>query len=729
MNSPARSLAVRFAIGTLMLTAFSNLSVAAGWVGKFPPNSVTPVSDRRNHVFYVGEPVVFMLAGKRLDRYEVRDYWGTLIDQGPATDKITLKAQLPGWYKLYVYAQPKKPEKPKGELDSLLDDKKEAKPESTVKEAPAPAPKGPSPEELWGDIVGGTMFVIFRRDPHFPDMPNKEEPGGRGGDEVARGVTGMGPQRHSVDTVKLDDSIKNLEFDVAIDKKWYLPYDPARKRSLMVAFPNGTKDIDGVRRIVEHFKSDVQYWEPRNEPNYGSSGADFVVKEMRPFYDTIKAVDPKLKVMGPGTVAIGPQLQPWLEDFFKAGGARYIDVFSFHFYNGMNGDLWLARRSMDSLTALLKKYDVDGLEKWQTEQGYFACVYGAYQPRLQARWTMLEMMIFEQYGLPKEHNHLWYDVSHGFWDFPTWWENDDGSFNPAALLMRVWSEELFGKQFSKRLDFGPEGNRLYIGSMFSGAGKQVAAVMSAGSTDGKVPLKVTGAERLKLVSAFGVESELTVENGRALLPVCELPVYVELSEGQSIDVIPTAWGTNLARADGVRVSSSGKLEHPVDPKINNAPSKIVNGEFEAWYWSQQPDSQPWMSNVEQFPAWVEFELPKAQAVSRVVVFAAPPWQWQGSLLDYELQYDDGGKWVSIEHVQEPAQTFQVFTQATRTSCDSFYSERWIFQHEFPAITTAKLRLLVNDVTWGGGATEEVVKAGGQTGPHQIMLREVEIYGP
>ena len=70
---------------------------------------------------------------------------------------------------------------------------------------------------------------------------------------------------------------------------------------------------------------------------------------------------------------------------------------------------------------------------------------------------MLEMMVFEQYGLTKEHNHLWYDRSHGFWDFPTWWENDDGGFNPAAPLMRIWSEELFGKHFAKRYDFGPRG--------------------------------------------------------------------------------------------------------------------------------------------------------------------------------------------------------------------------------------------------------------------------------
>ena len=243
-----------------------------------------------------------------------------------------------------------------------------------------------------------------------------------------------------------------------------------------------------------------------------------------------------------------------------------------------------------------------------------------------------------------------------------------------------------------------------------------------------MPLKVTGAKQLKLVSAFGRESVLDAKDGIAVLPVPELPVYVELAPGQSIEVIPTDWGPNLARADGVTVSSSGKPEHPVDAKIPNPTSKVVNGELENWYWSQVPAAQPWMSNVESFPAWVEIALPGPQKIARVIVFSAPPWQWQGSLLDYELQYEHDGRWVSLGRVQEPTETYQVFTATTRTTVDSFYSDRWIFQHEFSPVTVSKIRLLVNDVTWGGGATEAVAKAGGQTGPHQIMLREVEIYG-
>ena len=54
---------------------------------------------------------------------------------------------------------------------------------------------------------------------------------------------------------------------------------------------------------------------------------------------------------------------------------------------------------------------------------------------------MLQMMVFEQYGITKEHNVLWYDRS-GYWDVPAFWECwDDGSLNPAAPLMRTYSEE------------------------------------------------------------------------------------------------------------------------------------------------------------------------------------------------------------------------------------------------------------------------------------------------
>jgi len=697
------------AICYVLCLASAPAARAGGWVHQLPPNRMKPESGRRNHVFYVGEPVVFTLEGQRLDRFEVRDYWGNLVDQGPATESVTLKPSLPGWYKLYVYA--KKPDMP-------------AEPPKDPAKAKILAEFSP----IWGDVVGGTTFVIMRNDPHFPRMPEPSPRHGLG-DQVLRAVTGMGPQRYAAFADKPEESIKTLAPDIEIDKRMYLPFDPIRPRQLFIAMPNGTKEEEGVRKIVEHFEADVRYYEPRNEPNYGATGSQFLENELKPFHALVKSIDPALKVMGPGTVTIGPGSHglQWIEDFLKAGGAQYLDAFSFHAYNNLNGDLWLARKSLDSLALLLRKYGADKLEKWQTEQGYFACVYGSYQPRLQGRWTMLEMMVFEQYGIPKEHNHLWYDTSHGFWDFPTWFENDDGGLNPVVPLMRVWSEELFGTRFDKSYDFGEPGNHLYVGSLFTGPEKQVAAFQSAGSTDGRVELRVHGGTTLNVVSAFGAQRQVPVAEGRAVIEVPELPVYVELAKGQTIEVVSTAWGANLARQPGVAASSSGAAAHPVDNSIDNDIREIINGQLDNWYWSQQKQDQPWMSNVEKFPAWVELQWPEPTKIGRVVVYAAPPWQWQGSLLDYELQVDSAGQWVTIERVQEPPKTFKVFTPATRTSVDSFYSDRWIFQHAFPAVMTSKIRLLVHEVTWGGGATEDVVKAGGQTGPHQIMLREVEVY--
>ena len=665
-----------------------------GWSWKTPPDQVKPVSGKRSHVFYVGEPVTFTLGGAAAT-YEVRDYWGEIVDKGAAGASVTLNVKTPGWYKLYVY--------------------------------------GKEVRREWGDIVGTTTFVIFRKDDRFPPLPPADVPGGTypSMDQPLRGVLGMGPQRHSVtDLGKLDKMIKNLESDVALDLKYYVPFDPDRKRVLMVAFPNGTKGkLDAVRTVVERFKKDVRYWEPRNEPNGGSSGADFVKNEMKDFYETVKSVDPGLKVMGPGTVSIGPQLQRWLDDFFKADGGKYIDVFSFHVYNGINGDLFLARKTMENLKATLARYNLEKIEKWQTEQGYFAAVYGSYQPRMQGRWTMLEMMVFEQYGIPKEHNHLWYDKSHGFWDFPTWWENDDGGLNPAAPLMRVMAEELYGTNFAKALDFGKDGNKLYIGSLFTGKGKSVAAFMNAGCGEGVVELRVKGGTKLHAVSAFGVASEVPVQNGIAKLKVPEIPVYVELAAGQTIDVAPQEWGENLARRPGVTAASSGTGAHPVNKKIPNDISKIFNGEYENWYWAQNDAAQEWMDDSKQVPAWVEFTLPAAAPVGRVVVFCGTPWQWRGTFVDHELQVDKGGQWVTLARVKEPVRTFGVYSPPTRTTVDSFFADRWIFEHVFPPVTTQKVRLLVQEVTWGQGATHIVPEAGGQTGPHQITLREVEIYGP
>jgi len=210
-----------------------------------------------------------------------------------------------------------------------------------------------------------------------------------------------------------------------------------------------------------------------------------------------------------------------------------------------------------------------------------------------------------------------------------------------------------------------------------------------------------------------------------------LPVYVEMAEGQTIEPVPQDFGTNLAREAGVTAAASGSGARPggkpgAEP-IPNDITKLINGELENWYYTQKTPTQTWMDDTKDFPAWMEVRLPKPTAVGRVVVYAPAPWQSQGTLVDYELQYDDAGKWVTIEHVKEPLNTFKVFSPPTRTKTGSFFSDRHIFQHAFPPVTTSRIRLLVHNATFGGGATADVGWAGGQAGLPQVTLREIEIY--
>ena len=660
--------------------------VTWGFLQQGPPNEVTLTSQNRDNVFYVGNPITLQLSGTAPGwTYEIRDYWGNLVEQGPAAQYIFPKVTDPGWYKVYI--------------------------RGTVNQQP------------WGYYVGATTFVIWRNNPNFPPMPSPSTWGGNGLDDgVVRGIAAIGPDRHQVDCTSATNSIAIVSQAIAVDNQYYMGTDPVRPRKLLCSFGNGTTNLAGVAQIVTALQGSVKYWEPRNEPN-DTPPAQYVTNELIPFYNTVKSINPSLKVLAPAIVSIGPPLQGWIQGFIAAGGLNYIDGFSFHAYNNVNGDLWLTEQTMNYLDSILAPYP--NLERWQTEQGYDAALFGSYQPRLQGRWTMLQMMVFEQHGIPKEQNHLWYDKSGGFWDAPTWWENLDGTLNPGAALMRVWSEELFGASYAGAFNFGSPGNKLYVGDLFTGPGKQVAAFITAGSPCETIELTDTGDTSVQLVSPFGVTRSVPVQNNLFKIPISEVPSYVEFSG--TLNVVPINSGSDIALMPGTTASASGDGLYPSDPAVPNSTTKIIDGSLQNWYWTQQDITHPWMDDTPQFPAWVEVDFPSPQTINNVIIYAGVPWQLDGTLVDYDLQYYNNGNWITLGTTTEPTKTFQAYMPTNQTQVDSFFSDHWVFQHWFSPVTTQKIRLWVRNTTWGGGATQLVAEYGGQTGQHNICLREIEAY--
>ncbi len=592
-----------------------------------------------------------------------------------------------------------------------------------------------SPSQAWQPLPG-PFSADYYDDTHYVSADGAH-------DDVLHGVIGAGLQRLTAWNAdggeSLGDAMTRLAHDIAIAKEFNEP--------VLIAFSDGTttkKDgkalsdadraaqMDKVRAIVTKFKGDVHVWEGRNEPNFGASARDFAVNEAKPFYDLAHSIDPSAKVIGPGTVEINKRDSSayWIEDFLKNGGGKSIDAFSFHAYNSVNGDANLARRSMAALNVLLAKYDLVNIEKWQTEQGQFAARYGAYTPRHQGAWTMLQRMVYDQDGIPKEHDHLWYDKSHGFWDQPTWLENDDGSLNPAAPLMRVYSEETSGTTFNRVLDFGAAGNNLVLGSVFQSATRNVAALTTTGALNVPVTLQFSNNTPVKVVDAWGASSTQTPVNGRLTITVSELPTYVEAASSQSIDVVPFNWGTNLARAAKFSYTSGSAAAPYDDQNATNDINKLGDGLLESWYLDGK--ERPWASNQSEIseskPVNIEVQLSGVQTVNHAVVYACVPWSWQGSLLDYELFYDAAGSWKSLGRVTEPEKTLLFADALSRSSLDSFYSERSIFPMSFTSVTTGKLKLAIYKTTKGGAVNAAFETAGGQTtGFEQVTLREIEVY--
>ncbi len=271
------------------------------------------------------------LEGAGATRYEVRNYEGSIVDSGRAAKALILKISDLGWYKLYLFS-------------------------------------GPDPTS----DAGSAIFALLRKASDFPDLSKVDVSGGpQGEDWILRGVAGLGPERFVADCTKPEETIKKLDEKVALAKKYYLPYDSQRSRTLIISVPDKTFNPGELRKIVAHFKDTVPNWELQTTSTV-VSGADYAASELPVFAKIIKDVSSSLKVLEPGKITLRWNDLRWVEDFLKNNGANSLDGFSFRNDDGVVGDMWLARTSLTQLKLLLTQYQASALVLWQTGSGTVA---------------------------------------------------------------------------------------------------------------------------------------------------------------------------------------------------------------------------------------------------------------------------------------------------------------------------------------------------------------------
>ncbi|MDB5078966.1 MAG: hypothetical protein JWP00_890 [Chloroflexi bacterium] len=90
-----------------------------------------------------------------------------------------------------------------------------------------------------------------------------------------------------------------------------------------------------VRQVVTRYKDKIRYWQIWNEPQdpvfFASADPGQYAQLLAASYDTIKAIDPGLKVVSAGFVPVSNGID-WMEQMIAAGGRDKFDILGIHPY-------------------------------------------------------------------------------------------------------------------------------------------------------------------------------------------------------------------------------------------------------------------------------------------------------------------------------------------------------------------------------------------------------------
>ena len=629
-----------------------------------------------DNVFYSTEDVVLTISGTAAVTWVVEDYWGNEVDSGPLSGTSLNLGPLPlGFYTLFL---------------------------------PRVTPIGPP----YNGAGGEARFCVVRPDTVYKPRVAlgteraKSDRTGQGFDMPMRAFCGVGPVRHQIRLT--NDHYAADKAAVLLD----IPYerslrniDADRPLQQFVAFADFDDTTEQLTNLADAIPAlvaaGVTWFEGKNEPgaeinNPGGENSD----RLQAFASAVHAASASAKVLGPCPISVegdwmsgsGGQAR-WNYDMLRLNGS-VIDVISYHNYNSGQGSLAQSRQTLEGLESLLTHLGLQNKPRFNTEFGSaFAASNAVADHRQQAKNIMMDLQLSEQYKVPKEHTYYFYDLSHGFWGFPSWWLHAEGArVMPTALvpMFRVWGEELWGKTFSARLNFG-DADDMFVGSRFVGGdGASLLTLQSSGESD-TVNISVTGATQLTTVDAFGKTTVRQVVDGKIAVPVTEIPSYVRVPSGATANVIPANWGVETFRSQFAVASAN---TNSVNAK--NVVDGVVTGRTPDWIGSG-------------FPAWVDIDFPVPTRFNRVTIFCGNPVNSDCTLLDFDIRVRVGLDWFTIATFTEPLKQriWTTYKAAGATYIESYWSRRneWSYRHPEALIGNA-IRIYVRAASYGGSGTVE-----------------------
>jgi streptogramin lyase len=470
---------------------------------------------------------------------------------------------------------------------------------------------------------------------------------------------------------------------------------------------------DQVKAVAERCAGRVKYWEVVNEPN-GSMKPEAYVPLLKSVREIVKAADPAAQILGPDVCGVD---LGWYERFYQAGGGPLVDILSVHDYEGhesIDPNHWIWK--FGQLRAIMARYGDDKKAVWQTERAIGGIRGDNFLPLTQAIRITLHRDLLDRLGIPSEHSLHFYLDDHGYADVPTFIFSAAGP-HPAALALRTRAGLLGERALAATLDFGALGNKLFWGQRYDGPEGAVVILRNLGLADTPRRFRVTGAAELTVSDAFGNESKAPVRGGVAELTLGQLPSYVRLPAGVSLRPEPLDLGPNLA--PGVTLSYSAASKGDL--------ARLTNGIFETIH-AGNPNGGTdgkliWQGKLPSLPQTLTIDLGAPRRVSDLVLYGPRADNQFCALLDFDVLAGD----------QVLAQVRTAFPAAERVRtplgvANTWYGDTNLHWVRFAPVTTAQLKVVVRRTTCGF-LPDEGLRAWGNPIPAQVMLKEIEIYGP
>jgi hypothetical protein len=240
---------------------------------------------------------------------------------------------------------------------------------------------------------GVNQDFIWTKDEQIPGLINAMKDAGVQAVRLPIRWTTIEPERGKWDFTKVDRVVRALG-DARIEllpilmsvPSWASGINPAEVKGFPDTFP--AKRVEDwqeyVRQVVMRYHKQIRYWEIWNEEN----GEDFYkplpnaveyVGILKAAHETIRAVDPKAKVVLGGLQMNGVIPNPWspikvenfLQKIYDAGGKPYFDVVNIHPYvlaTKEQGPTYAAKLVRETLHVM--EQNGDGQKPlWITETG------------------------------------------------------------------------------------------------------------------------------------------------------------------------------------------------------------------------------------------------------------------------------------------------------------------------------------------------------------------------